>query len=427
MVNRNAAKHLLLVVSILICFFAYMGYRLYGRSEALPEEDSTELTEIPGSSSPLRPEGAVAESTGSGDLDGWVSSASGDELALLPPQAGAQRPSAAVIPESAVPAASSGAITGLIPAPPLGGSPSSMRPPTDSPPPRLVLPPGNDPSEDEGITELPQSLMPPGGLKPPGAMDDADNDSPVSLPAFGGNASEVSMPSLPAATATAVVRPPSAESDPFTSSASAGYPYQEAESEVTPVSTSAGRPPVSAPESRTAPAAEPRSVVTPPPSPRPARPVSEYYGDEGYGEEDDGPPGSETLRIYVVRSGDTLSNIAARELGSISLADNIFLLNRDVIEDPDHLMVGVKIRLPVRDGYVPQEPGSSSAASGRKPTYGTGRSHTIVRGDTLSSIALQYYGSSAAWRFLYEANKTIVPNPNQLTVGTELSIPPYED
>lgn len=137
------------------------------------------------------------------------------------------------------------------------------------------------------------------------------------------------------------------------------------------------------------------------------------------------------MRVYVIRPGDTLSNIAARELGSASLADNIFLFNRGVILDPDHLMVGVKINLPARDGGTgyaespssPQDP----SASTRRPTQGLGRVHRVVRGDTLSSIALQYYGSSSAWRFLYEANKSVVPDPNRLSVDTELSIPPYEE
>lgn len=151
--------------------------------------------------------------------------------------------------------------------------------------------------------------------------------------------------------------------------------------------------------------------------------------------DDDPASGSESLRMYVVRPGDTLSNIAARELGSISLADNIFLLNRDVIEDPNTLTVGVKIRLPVRDGFIPDaavaaRPGAgvgAGAGAGRRPNQGIGRTHIVARGDTLSSIALEYYGASSGWRFLYEANKTIVPNPNQLSVGTELTIPPYEN
>jgi nucleoid-associated protein YgaU len=137
----------------------------------------------------------------------------------------------------------------------------------------------------------------------------------------------------------------------------------------------------------------------------------------------------------VVASGDTLSSIAMRELGSGFLADNIFLLNRDVITDPDHLMAGVKIRLPYANSPPSSADGIDSApaspplgdAPARRPTRGLGGSHTVARGDTLSSIAQQYYGSSSAWRFLHEANRAIIVNPDQLSVGMQLSIPPYAE
>lgn len=120
-----------------------------------------------------------------------------------------------------------------------------------------------------------------------------------------------------------------------------------------------------------------------------------------------------------------------RELGSGFLADNIFLLNRDVIDDPNHLLAGVKIRLPYANpadssGPAANANGAGLTPPGRRPTQGLGGTHTVVSGDTLSSIALRYYGTSAGWRFLYEANKTTVPSPDKLSVGMELTIPPYE-
>jgi len=48
------------------------------------------------------------------------------------------------------------------------------------------------------------------------------------------------------------------------------------------------------------------------------------------------------------------------------------------------------------------------------------------QGDTLSGIALKYYGSAARekWMIIYEANKAmIVDNPNVIRAGTELIIP----
>lgn len=56
----------------------------------------------------------------------------------------------------------------------------------------------------------------------------------------------------------------------------------------------------------------------------------------------------------------------------------------------------------------------------------TARKHKVVAGDTLSGIALKYYGSAARekWMMIYEANKaTIGDNPNLIRAGTELIIP----
>jgi nucleoid-associated protein YgaU len=140
----------------------------------------------------------------------------------------------------------------------------------------------------------------------------------------------------------------------------------------------------------------------------------------------------------VVSPGDTLSRIAARELGSTALADNIYLLNRDVISNPDHLLVGTRIKLPPREtvaaapagGAQPLAP-TDERQSGVRPAAGfdpegmEGQAYRVAPGDTLSSIALRFYGSSAGWRFLHESNRGVVPDPNRLAVGTEIVIPPY--
>lgn len=52
--------------------------------------------------------------------------------------------------------------------------------------------------------------------------------------------------------------------------------------------------------------------------------------------------------------------------------------------------------------------------------------HKVVAGDTLSGIALKYYGSAAKekWMAIYEANKeTIGDNPSLIRVGQKLNIP----
>lgn len=51
------------------------------------------------------------------------------------------------------------------------------------------------------------------------------------------------------------------------------------------------------------------------------------------------------------------------------------------------------------------------------------RFHIVQQEDTLSSISKKYYGTSAGWKKIYEANKAVVPNPNSLKIGTKLTIP----
>jgi len=51
-------------------------------------------------------------------------------------------------------------------------------------------------------------------------------------------------------------------------------------------------------------------------------------------------------RIYAGRQGDTLSEIAQSELGSVDRTDDLFLANRDVLAKPDQLKVGMHLRIP---------------------------------------------------------------------------------
>lgn len=52
--------------------------------------------------------------------------------------------------------------------------------------------------------------------------------------------------------------------------------------------------------------------------------------------------------FYVVQSGDTLTGIASRVLGSSSRYDELFEANRDVLASPDRLQLGQKLRIPGR-------------------------------------------------------------------------------
>ena len=58
------------------------------------------------------------------------------------------------------------------------------------------------------------------------------------------------------------------------------------------------------------------------------------------------PPQEKPVQFYVIQSGDTLSKIAKRFYGDASAYPRIFEANREVIEDPDKIYPGQKIRIP---------------------------------------------------------------------------------
>ena len=51
------------------------------------------------------------------------------------------------------------------------------------------------------------------------------------------------------------------------------------------------------------------------------------------------------------------------------------------------------------------------------------RFYIVRKGDTLSAISLTYYGSSAKWQKIFEANKGTIKDPDKLSPGQKLIIP----
>lgn len=49
--------------------------------------------------------------------------------------------------------------------------------------------------------------------------------------------------------------------------------------------------------------------------------------------------------------------------------------------------------------------------------------HTVAPGDTLSFISKKYYGTSARWREIYEANRVTMSSPSALKPGMVLKLP----
>jgi len=141
---------------------------------------------------------------------------------------------------------------------------------------------------------------------------------------------------------------------------------------------------------------------------------------------DPAPPSSG--REHVVRAGDRLANIAKQYLGDAGRWQAIVAANPGL--DPARLKVGQKLTIPeagLAAGPAPRpeperspsiEPDKRSpVATGKKPFY------VVKKGDTLTSIAQRELRDRAAWRKLYDMNKSVVKNANRLPVGLTLTLP----
>jgi nucleoid-associated protein YgaU len=51
------------------------------------------------------------------------------------------------------------------------------------------------------------------------------------------------------------------------------------------------------------------------------------------------------------------------------------------------------------------------------------RMHEVMKGETLSKIAKQYYGDANKYRKIFDANRDQLSNPDLIKVGQKLRIP----
>ena len=68
-----------------------------------------------------------------------------------------------------------------------------------------------------------------------------------------------------------------------------------------------------------------------------------------------------------------------------------------------------------------EEPAPAEPNTPAVPVDGT--TYTVKSGDCLWSIAQQFYGTGREWNVIYQANKNVVKNADELQVGMVLVIP----
>jgi nucleoid-associated protein YgaU len=115
--------------------------------------------------------------------------------------------------------------------------------------------------------------------------------------------------------------------------------------------------------------------------------------------------GGAAPRTYKVKKGDTLSGIAAKQLGKADRWPEIFVLNRAKIRHRDRLTLGQVLTLP---GATPIKP---------RPEL-----DKVRKGDTLSGIAAKKLGDANRWPEIARLNRDIVPDPDEILPGQVLVV-----
>lgn len=126
------------------------------------------------------------------------------------------------------------------------------------------------------------------------------------------------------------------------------------------------------------------------------------------------------MRTYTVKTGDTLSVIAANTLGSRNRWQEILDANKQVLTSPKALRVGTVLS-------IPGSGAAAAVAQAPAPTAApvVARTYTVKKGDLLGTIAARELGSSRRVKDLVVANKKTLPRGEKtmLRVGMTLNIP----
>ena len=175
---------------------------------------------------------------------------------------------------------------------------------------------------------------------------------------------------------------------------------------------------------------------------------------------------------YVVRDGDDLTGIALRVYGSAGAASAIWAANRDRLQDPQLLPIGMMLRMPPSWTLPSAHAGQAGAGRAIEPSFGgagtasaswrTARPSAVeqrangmsawlqpgdgeavrqtaepapanrngppatlrvAEGDSLESIAVRFYGDRTAAARIWQANRDRLRSPDLLVPGIELRLP----
>ena len=121
------------------------------------------------------------------------------------------------------------------------------------------------------------------------------------------------------------------------------------------------------------------------------------------------------IRTVIVKSNESLSKICQREYRDASLANA--LADYNGISDPNMVRAGSKLRLPDRSFFGNLDKPQRSTANGKFSRY------TVKSGETLSDISQKLLKTARRWQELFELNRDVIDDPNNVRAGVTLKIP----
>jgi ABC-type nitrate/sulfonate/bicarbonate transport system substrate-binding protein/LysM repeat protein len=120
-----------------------------------------------------------------------------------------------------------------------------------------------------------------------------------------------------------------------------------------------------------------------------------------------------------------------KELDSSGFIDRLYKVTPVVTrEDVRSLPASVTVKEKVPQAKDTAKPKVASPAAKpaltMPPVSGQPQEYTVKAGDTLSHLALRFYGSSHKWDKIYEANANTLRNPHYIYIGQQLLIPAHD-
>ena len=147
----------------------------------------------------------------------------------------------------------------------------------------------------------------------------------------------------------------------------------------------------------------------------------------------------------TAKQGTTFYGLAEKYYGNRVFWIYIYLANRPGIPYPTSIKPGMSVVIPQAEtlGIDAADPESVSKAKelaieterigytpNEEEVYSIenqgdeGLVEIVKPGDTFRTLALKHYGSKEFWVYIYLANKSKMPHPSKLNIGTAVAIPP---